>query len=110
MSKTTNKFSPEVRSRAVRLVLEHEHEHLWCPMLDHSRDISSWRWIETGTVRSRGPSSCITQAARSNVSTRVVRSIVLIETTMAVLTQMSCDLGLATAVVSPALNAVEGPK
>jgi hypothetical protein len=27
MSKTTNKFSPEVRSRAVRLVLEHEHDH-----------------------------------------------------------------------------------
>ena len=27
MSKTTNKFSPEVRERAVRLVLDHEHEH-----------------------------------------------------------------------------------
>jgi transposase len=27
MSKTTNKFSPEVRGRAVRLVLDHEHEH-----------------------------------------------------------------------------------
>ena len=28
MSKqTSNKFSPEVRSRAVRLVVEHEHEH-----------------------------------------------------------------------------------
>lgn len=27
MSKTTNKFSPEVRERAVRLVLEHAHEH-----------------------------------------------------------------------------------
>ena len=27
MSKTTNKFSPEVRSRAARLVLDHEHEH-----------------------------------------------------------------------------------
>jgi transposase-like protein len=27
MSKTTNKFSPEVRSRAVRLVLEHEKDH-----------------------------------------------------------------------------------
>ena len=26
-SKTTNKFSPEVRSRAVRMVLEHEGEH-----------------------------------------------------------------------------------
>ena len=27
MSKTTNKFSPEVRSREVRLILDHEHEH-----------------------------------------------------------------------------------
>jgi transposase-like protein len=27
MSKTTNKFSPEVRARAVRMVLDHEHEH-----------------------------------------------------------------------------------
>lgn len=27
MSKTTNKYSPEVRARAVRMVLEHEAEH-----------------------------------------------------------------------------------
>ena len=27
MSKTTNKFSPEVRARAVRKVLDHEAEH-----------------------------------------------------------------------------------
>jgi transposase-like protein len=27
MSKTTNKFAPEVRERAVRMVLEHEGEH-----------------------------------------------------------------------------------
>src|SRR5258707_15509315 len=26
-SKTANKFSPEVRARAVRLVVDHEHEH-----------------------------------------------------------------------------------
>ena len=26
-SKTTNKFSPEVRTRAVRMVLDHEGEH-----------------------------------------------------------------------------------
>jgi transposase len=28
MSKTTNKFSPEVRARAVRMVLDHEGEHV----------------------------------------------------------------------------------
>ncbi|MCA3396784.1 MAG: IS3 family transposase, partial [Roseomonas sp.] len=27
MSKTTNKFSPEVRARAVRMVLDHEGEY-----------------------------------------------------------------------------------
>jgi transposase-like protein len=27
MSKTTNKFSPEVRERAVRMVMDHEGEH-----------------------------------------------------------------------------------
>jgi transposase-like protein len=27
MSKTTNKFAPEVRQRAVRMVLDHEGEH-----------------------------------------------------------------------------------
>jgi transposase len=27
MSKTTNKFSPEVRARAVRMVVQHEVEH-----------------------------------------------------------------------------------
>ena len=27
MSKTTNKFSPEMRNRAIRLVLDHEHDH-----------------------------------------------------------------------------------
>ena len=26
-SKTTNRFSPEVRARAVRMVLDHEREH-----------------------------------------------------------------------------------
>ena len=27
MSKTTNKFAPEVRERAIRMVLNHEREH-----------------------------------------------------------------------------------
>jgi transposase len=61
MSKTTNKFSPEVRAEAVRMVLDHEEEYpsRWAATLSISAKIGcladrllDWvKWPEVGSCK-----------------------------------------------------------
>jgi len=59
MSKTTNKFAPEVHQRAVQMVLDHERDHLsrWAAVVSIAEKIGCapqtlHEWLKKTGVRS----------------------------------------------------------
>ena len=72
-SKTTNKFSPEVRARAVRMVLEHEKDHSsrWATVVSIAAKIGCAAWTLNEWVKKAEVNSGARAGVPSDVADRM---------------------------------------
>jgi transposase len=82
MSKTTNKYAPEVRERAVWMVLEHEREHVsrWGAMVSISGKIGCaaqtlHEWVKKAEVDAGGRAGVPTEGGRRQAEVAGTREL-----------------------------------
>jgi len=106
MSKTTNKYSPEVHERAVRMVLsnENQHESRWSAILSISAKIGCApqtlnEWVKKAEVDS---------GRRGGITTETAEKMKALERENRELNQANEILRKASAYFAPALIAASG--
>ena len=102
MSKTTNKFSPEVRERAVRMVLDNpgQHESCWQAIVTVAAQIG----CSANTLNEWGKKAEVDSGNRAGVTTEMAERLKALERENRELRQANEILRRASAYFAPPLG------